>query len=76
MEGRALERARSRAVALLESDECRKVFVDFTDAKGRTLQEKLHTLGLGENPPTPMEITPRVYERCRPLLKALRSEER
>jgi hypothetical protein len=131
MEGRALERARTRAVALLESSECRKVFSDFTDAEGRTLQEKLdalgqtpaeylgtvhflngevqplchrstvqmvttgkslyvyvcpqflqfqdrrpelapvlvihealHTLGLGENPPTPMEITNRIYGRC------------
>ena len=131
MEGRALERARARAVALLERDECRKVFSDFTDAEGRTLQEKLdalgqtpaeylgavhflngevqplcrrstvqmvttgkslyvyvcpqflqfqerrpelapvlvihealHTLGLGENPPTPMEITSRIYGRC------------
>jgi len=132
MEGRALERARARAVALLERDECSKVFSDFTDSEGRRLQEKLdalgqtpaeylgtvhflngelqplcrrstvqmvtsgksryvyvcpqflqfqdrrpelapvlvihealHTLGLGENPPTPVEITQRVYARCR-----------
>jgi hypothetical protein len=132
MEGRALERARTQAAALLEGEECRKVFADFTDAEGRTLQEKLdaagqtpaeylgtvhflngevqqrcrrstvqmvttgkskyvyvcpqfrqfehrrpelapvlvihealHTLGLGENPPTSMEITSRVFARCR-----------
>ena len=132
MEGRSLDRARARAAALLEGDECRKVLSDFADAEGRTLQEKLddlgqtpaeylgtvhflngevqplcrrsavqmvttgkslyvyvcpqfrqfedrrpelapalvihealHTLGLGENPPSSMEITGRVVERCR-----------
>jgi hypothetical protein len=131
MEGRALDRARARAVALLESAECRKVFSDFTDAEGRTLEERLdtlgqtpagylgtvhflngelqplcrrtsvqmvttgkslyvyvcpqfreflerrpeiapvlvihealHTLGLGENPPTSSEITSRIFARC------------
>ncbi len=131
MEGRSLDRARARATALLESDECRKVLSDFTDTEGRTLQEKLdsvgqtpaeylgtvhflngelqplcrrstvqmvttgksqyvyvcprfrqfedrkpelapvlvihealHTLGLGENPPTSMEITGRILARC------------
>ena len=131
MEGRALERARTQAAALLEGEECRKVFSDFRDAEGRTLQEKLdslgqtpveylgtvrflngevqplcrrstvqmvttgkslyvyvcprflqfqdrrpelapamvihetlHTLGLGENPPTSMEITSRIFARC------------
>ena len=119
------------AAALLEGDECRKVFSDFKDAEGRTLQEKLdavgqtpaeylgsvsflngevqllcrrssvqmvttgksryvyvcpqfrqfedrnrelapmlvihealHTLGLGENPPTSLEITNRILARC------------
>ena len=132
MEGRALDRARTQAAALLEGDECRKVFSDFADAEGRALQEKLdalgetpagylgtvsflngelqllcrrssvqmvttgksryvyvcpqfrqfehrrpelapvlvihetlHTLGLGENPPTSVEITSRIYARCR-----------
>jgi len=131
MEGRALERARARAMALLESDECQGIFSDFTDAEGRTLQAKLdalgqtpaeylrtvhflngeiqpqcrrstvqmattgksryvyvcpqfrqfqdrrpelapvlvihealHTLGLGENPPTSTEITSRILRRC------------
>jgi hypothetical protein len=45
MEGRALERARTQAAALLEREECRKVFSDFADAEGRTLQEKLDSLG-------------------------------
>ena len=131
MEGRALDRARAHAVALLENDECRQVFSNFRDAEGQTLQEKLdalgltppeylgtvhflngelqplcrrstvqmttsgksryvyvcphfqqfqdrrpelapalvihetlHTLGLGENPPTSMEITGRILARC------------
>ena len=29
------------------------------------IHEVLHTLGLGENPPTSAEITQRVEERCR-----------
>jgi len=28
------------------------------------IHELLHTLGLGENPPTSLEITARVTERC------------
>ena len=128
----AVERARAGAVRRLESERCRKLFTDFTDTEGRTLQrnleewgaspaeyvglipfldgsrhplcrkttialvaspgvrrvyvckafadfqlrqpgvaesmvihEILHTLGLGENPPTSMEITQRVEARCR-----------
>jgi hypothetical protein len=131
MESRSLDRARARAYVLLDGDECRKVFSDFTDAEGRTLQERLdalgqtpaeylgtvhflngeiqpqcrrstvqmattgksryvyvcpqfrqfqdrrpelapvlvihealHTLGLGENPPTSTEITSRILRRC------------
>jgi hypothetical protein len=131
MEGRAFDRTRTRAVALLENATCRQIFSEFSDAEGRTLQEKLdelgqtpaeylatvhflngevqplcrrstvqmvttgtsryvyvcpqfrgfqdrrpelasvlvihealHTLGLGENPPTPMEITSRIFARC------------
>jgi hypothetical protein len=37
----AVERARAGAVKRLASDECRKVFTDFTDAEGRTLQQNL-----------------------------------
>jgi hypothetical protein len=29
------------------------------------IHEMLHTLGLGENPPTSLQITERVIERCR-----------
>jgi len=128
----ALDRARTGAVRRLQDGECRKVFSDFTDADGRTLQQNLdewapspadyvalvpfldgtsqkpcrrsnialvaqpgvrrvyvckafadvqlkqpgvaesmviheilHTLGLGENPPTSFEITQRVEARCR-----------
>ena len=128
----AVDRARAGALKRLESEECRKVFTDFTDAQGRSLQQNLeewsaspaeyiglipfvdgssqapcrrtktalaaspgvrrvfvcrtfaevqlrqpgiaesmviheilHTLGLGENPPTSIEITQRVEARCR-----------
>jgi hypothetical protein len=131
-DARAVESARTGALRRLESDECRKVFTDFTDSQGRTLQQNLeewgaspaeyvglipfvdgssqalcrktktalvatpgvrrvfvcrtfaevqlrqpgvaesmviheilHTLGLGENPPTSIEITQRVEARCR-----------
>jgi len=131
MERRALESARTQATALLQGEECRKIFSDFADAVGRPLQEKLdgigqtpaeylgrvqflngevqmlcrrsrvqmvttgksryvyvcpqfrqyqdrhperapalvihealHTLGLGENPPTSLEITGRILARC------------
>jgi len=40
-DARAVESARSGAVKRLESDECRKVFSDFSDAEGRTLQQNL-----------------------------------
>jgi hypothetical protein len=30
------------------------------------IHEALHTLGLGERPPTPAQITARVTERCGP----------
>ena len=34
-------------------------------AEAMVIHEMLHTLGLGENPPTTFEITDRVRERCR-----------
>jgi len=129
----ALLRVARGALQRLESDECRRVFSDFADGQGRTLQanldalgqtpagylrlilftdgsrkgrcqkepvlavtsaesrvvflcperferaarqnhvhaeailihETLHTLGLGENPPTSNQITDRVLARCR-----------
>ena len=131
-DARAVTSARTGALRRLESEECRKVLTDFTDAEGRTLRQNLdewgaspaeyvglipfvdgssqalcrrtttalvaspgvrrvfvcrtftelqlrqpgvaesmviheilHTLGLGENPPTSLEITQRVESRCR-----------
>jgi hypothetical protein len=37
----AVDRARTGALKRLESEECRKVFTDFTDAQGRLLQQSL-----------------------------------
>jgi hypothetical protein len=34
-------------------------------AEAMVIHEMLHTLGLGENPPTTFEITARVRESCR-----------
>jgi hypothetical protein len=41
----ALERAAAAAVERLERDSCRRVLTDFRDASGRTMQEKLDSLG-------------------------------
>ncbi len=40
-DARAVDTARTGALKRLESDECRKLFTDFTDAQGRTLQQSL-----------------------------------
>jgi hypothetical protein len=40
-DARAVNSARTGALKRLESDECRKVFTDFTDAEGRTLEQNL-----------------------------------
>ena len=40
-DARAVGTARAGALERLESEECRKVFTDFTDAEGRTLQQSL-----------------------------------
>ena len=37
-----------------------------TQAEGYVIHEMLHTLGLGEDPPTSRQITIRVEERCAP----------
>jgi hypothetical protein len=34
-------------------------------AEAMVIHEMLHTLGLGENPPSTLEITERIRERCR-----------
>jgi hypothetical protein len=44
-DARAVSSARTGALKRLESDECRKVFADFTDAQGRTLQQNLEEWG-------------------------------
>jgi hypothetical protein len=38
--------------------------VDSWAAEFIVIHELLHTLGLGENPPTPQDITRRVKARC------------
>ncbi|HSD65112.1 MAG TPA: hypothetical protein VLF95_00340 [Vicinamibacteria bacterium] len=40
-DARAVGSARTGALKRLESEECRKVFTDFTDSQGRTLQQSL-----------------------------------
>jgi hypothetical protein len=40
-DARAVDSARTGALKRLESDECRRVFTDFTDTEGRTLQQNL-----------------------------------
>jgi hypothetical protein len=40
-DARAVDTARTGALKRLESEECRKLFTDFTDAQGRTLQQSL-----------------------------------
>src|SRR5262249_8674585 len=35
-----------------------------TRAEATVIHEMMHTLGLGENPPTPMEIDAQVLKRC------------
>jgi hypothetical protein len=66
---------RKTTVALVASPGVRRVYVckAFADfqlrqpgvAESMVIHEILHTLGLGENPPTSMEITQRVEARCR-----------
>jgi hypothetical protein len=61
--------------ALVASPGVRRVFVcpsfanvsvrDPLLAESLVIHEILHTLGLGENPPTPREITRRIAARCR-----------
>jgi hypothetical protein len=44
-DARAVHSARTGALQRLESEECRKVFTDFTDAQGRSLQQNLEEWG-------------------------------
>ena len=50
---------------------CGRAFKDLAErnperAQAIVIHEALHTLGLGENPPSSAEITARVLARCRP----------
>lgn len=42
----------------------RRLSRDPRKAQATVIHEVLHSLGMGENPPTPREITDRVLERC------------
>jgi hypothetical protein len=44
----------------------RKVWARRAEAEVYLIHEMLHTLGLGENPPTSLEITAQVARRCAP----------
>jgi len=44
-DARAVDSARTGALQRLESEECRKVLTDFTDAEGRTLLQNLEEWG-------------------------------
>ena len=45
-------------------EQFRKVSRQPRKAQATVIHELLHTLGLGENPPSSREITRRVIERC------------
>jgi hypothetical protein len=75
VDGTAQALCRKTKTALVASPGVRRVFVckAFADfqlrqprvAESMVIHEVLHTLGLGENPPTSIEITQRVESRCR-----------
>jgi hypothetical protein len=54
----------SRVVYLCSQSFERKVSQSLSDAAQTVIHEILHTLGLGENPPTSQEITSQVRLRC------------
>ena len=49
----------------LNSRLSRMEFESASEAAAMVIHEMLHTLGLGENPPSTFEITARVRDRCR-----------
>jgi hypothetical protein len=55
----------SRAVFVCPQELQRVVQLNQAVAEATLIHEALHTLGLGENPPTSREITARVLKRCR-----------
>jgi hypothetical protein len=76
LDGRARARCRSGAFELLSTPGSARVLVcpaflrtvwrDRTLAEVYVIHEMLHTLGLGEDPPTSAEITEQVERRCAP----------
>jgi len=54
-----------QGVGRLNSRLSRVEFRSGSLAEAMVIHEMLHTLGLGENPPSTLEITERVRERCR-----------
>jgi len=75
VDGSSQALCRKTKTALVASPGVRRVFVCRTFAEvqlrqpgvaeSMVIHEVLHTLGLGENPPTSIEITQRVEARCR-----------
>jgi hypothetical protein len=66
-DARAVQTARAGALKRLESEECRKIFTDFTDAQGRPLQKCLE-----EWTPSPAEyvgLIPFVDGSSQPLCR-------
>jgi hypothetical protein len=64
-DARAVKTARAGAVKRLASAECRKVFTDFKDAEGRTLQQNLEERG--ESPAEYIGLIPFVDGSSHPL---------
>lgn len=75
LDGSSHPRCRSGAVAAFTSPGWRVVYVCSAVFRGRLesrsaeaemvlIHEALHTLGLGERPPTPQAIQDRIYARC------------
>ena len=75
MDGSSQAPCRTGRTALVATPGVRRIFVCRTFAEvqlrqpgvaeSMVIHEILHTLGLGENPPTSIEITQRVEARCR-----------
>ena len=61
----ALTSAGNRAVFVCPRELQRVVQLNAALAEATLIHEALHTLGLGENPPTSREITAGVLKRCR-----------
>jgi hypothetical protein len=62
----ALTTPRSRVVYLCGSGFARSWRRDASESKATIIHEMLHSLGLGENPPSSLDISHRVLQLCRP----------